>query len=435
MKKVKKVLAMALATTLIVSTTLLSGCSKDTAAEKVTIDVFQFKVEAKDAIEKAAKEYEKTHEGVTINIQTVGGGDDYGSALKAKFQSGEEPTIFNIGGPQDTVDWAEKLEDLTSADLTKQALDNTLGAVTKDGKVYGFPLALEGYGFIYNKDIFTKAGLDVTKIKTFAELEAAVKTLDSKKKDLGIDSVFTLPGKETWVTGLHTSNLAFANEFKNGTEAFNAKEISFKYADQLKKILDIQVNYGLKPDGTNGSINGVDYSTQVEKQFSLGKCAMIQQGNWVYGSVSGIDAKLAENIGILPIPVDGIKEDCIPVGVPMYWGVNKTKTDAEKKAAKDFLNWLYTSDYGKKSIIADFKFVPAYKGYESDSLQPADPLAKQLAKYSSEGKTMPWVFMGYPTGWGQEKLGSSIQKYIAGEFTWEQVVTQAKADWKADRSK
>jgi len=435
MKKVKKILAMALATTLIASTTLLAGCSSDGegSSGKVTIDIFQFKVEAKDAIEKAAKEYEKTHEGVTINIETVGGGTNYNPALKAKFQSGDEPTIFNIGGPQDAVDWEESLEDLTNADLTKQALDNTLGAVTKGGKIYGLPVGLEGYGFIYNKEIFTKAGLDATKIKSYADLEAACKTLDSKKADLGIESVFTLPAKEKWVTGLHASNLAFCNEFKDGTEAFNAKEITFKYADQYKKILDIQLKYALKPDGTNGSVNGVDYSTQVEKQFSLGKCAMIQQGNWVYGSVEAIDANLAKNIGLLPIPIDGVKEDCIPVGVPMYWSVNSKKTDAEKTAAKDFLNWLYTSDYGKKSIIEDFKFVPAYKGFESDSLQPSDPLAKQLAKYSSEGKTMPWVFMGYPTGWGQEKLGGSIQKYISGEFTWEQVVTQAKADWKEAR--
>jgi raffinose/stachyose/melibiose transport system substrate-binding protein len=436
MKKVKKVLAMALATTVIASTTLLAGCGSSGnggSSEKVTVDVFQFKVEAKDALEKAATEYEKNHENVTINIQTVGGGDDYGSALKAKFQSGEEPTIYNIGGPQDTLDWKEKLEDLTSADLTKQALDNTLGAVTKDGKVYGFPFALEGYGFIYNKDIFTKAGIDAAKIKTYADLEAAVKTLDSKKADLGLDSVFALPGKEKWVTGLHSSNLAFSNEFKDGTEAFNAKEISFKYADQLKKIIDIQLNYALMPDGTKASVNGVDYSTQVEKEFSLGKVAMIQQGNWVYGSVSGIDAKLSENIGILPIPVDGVKEDCLPVGVPMYWAVNSTKTDAEKTAAKDFLNWLYTSDAGKKMIIQDFKFIPAYKGYDSAELQPADPLAKTIAKYSSEGKTMPWVFMGYPTGWGEEKLGGAIQKYISGEITWEQLVTDTKASWKDAR--
>ena len=432
MKKIKKIVALAVSVVVMASFTAFSGC-KDSGGDKTVVDVFQFKVEARKAIEKAAKEYEKTHDNVEINIKTIGGGDDYGSALRAEFQSGKKPAIYNIGGPQDTVDWMEHLEDLTDSDLTSKALDNTLGAVTKDGKVYGYPLALEGYGFIYNKEIFKKAGINPEDINTFAKLEEATKTLDSKKKDLGIDSVFVLPGKEKWVTGLHTSNVAFSNEFADGTEAFNAKEIQFKYADQLKKLLDLQVKYGYKPDGSDASINGVDYSTQVEKQFSLGKAAMIQQGNWVYGSIEGIDKNLASNIGILPISLDGVKEGCVPVGVPMYWAVNSDKSKKVKEAAKDFLDWLYTSDKGKKMIIEDFNFIPAYSGFESEDLQPQDPLAKDIAKYAQEGKTMPWVFMGYPTGYGENKLGASFQKYFAGELTWDDVVKQAKADWATDR--
>ncbi len=439
MKNVRRVLAMSLMA--VVGASALVGCGGESSSSggstsskgKVEVSIFQYKVEQKDAFEKAAEQYEKSHDGVSIDIKTVGGGDDYGSALKAQFQSGSEPTIYNIGGPQDVQDWTGKLEDLTNDDLTKQAVDNTLGAVTVDGKVYGYPLTLEGYGFIYNKAIFEKAGIDASKIVTFADLESAVKTLDSKKKELGLDSVFCLPAKEQWVIGLHTSNLAFANEFASGTDAFNAKEIEFKYADQLKKILDIQADYGLQPDGTKSSVNGVDYSTQVEKEFSLGKVAMIQQGNWIYGSVAGIDEELAKNIGMIPIPVDGVAEGKLPVGVPMYWGVNSNKSDAEKKAAKDFLNWLYTSDEGKKIIIEDCGFIPAYKGYDSDALQPTDPLAKAVSQYAADGKTLPWVFMGYPTGFGETQLGAGMQSYFAGEKTWDQVVEQAKADWKADR--
>ena len=104
-----------------------------------------------------------------------------------------------------------------------------------------------------------------------------------------------------------------------------------------------------------------------------------------------------------------------------------------KKAAKDFLNWLYTSDEGKKIIIEDCGFIPAYKGYDSDALQPTDPLAKTVSKYAAEGNTLPWVFMGYPTGFGETQLGAGIQSYFAGEKTWDEVVKQAKEDWKTDR--
>jgi raffinose/stachyose/melibiose transport system substrate-binding protein len=417
---------------LIVSALMLVGCgSKETgqAVDKVTVDIFQFKVEAKDALESAVAEYMKENPNVKINVQTVGGGDDYGAALKSKFASGQEPAIMNVGGLQDVQDWIEKLEDLADQPWVDQAFNGTLEAVMVDGKIYGMPYTQEGYGFIYNKSIFEKAGIDADSIKSFDALQAAVKKLDAKKDELGLKAVIAFPAKETWVTGLHLSNVAFANEFSDVVETFNAKTIDFKYADALKKLVDLQADYGYKPDGTKGSLNAVDYSTQVEELFSLEQVAIIQQGNWAYGSIAGIDEEVAKNTGLLPIPLADAKEDSIPVGIPMYWAINNGKNEAVKDAAKDFLNWLYTSEKGKKMIIHDFKFIPPFKGYEGEDLEPTDPLAKDILRYSNEGRTMPWVFMGYPTGWGMDRLGADIQGYLSGDLTWNQLVENAKATW------
>lgn len=396
---------------------------------KVTVDIFQFKVEAKDALEKAAKEYMAKNPNVTISVQTVGGGSDYGAALRNQFASGKEPAIFNIGGRQDAKDWLAKLEDLSSVNVTTQAFSGTLDSVTIDGKVLAIPFNQEGYGLIVNKAVLEKAGINVDSLKSYKALEDAIKLLDSKKSELGLDAVIAYPTKETWVTGLHTSNVAIGQEFKSVVEAFDAPELKFTYAPQLKKIIDLQVKYGYKPSGDVKSMNSVDYATQVEKEFSMGKVAMIQQGNWAYGSIEGIDLELAKNITIIPLSLEGGKEDSIPVGVPNYWAINKDKDDNTKAAAKAFLDWLYTSPEGKKMIIEDFKFIPAYKGYEVAELQPKDPLAAAILKYSQEGKTTPWVFMGYPTGWGMDKLGANIQKYVAGEMPWDKLVEEAKTTW------
>jgi len=415
---------------------LLTGCgnadksgSKEDSKGNVTIDVFQFKVEFKKQFENVAKEYEKEHKGVKINITTVGGGEDYGAALKSKFASGKEPAIYNIGGPQDVEDWQKKLADLSDTEASKAALKGTLDGVTKDGKVLGLPYNQEGYGFIYNKAVFEKAGIDPKSIKSYADLENAVKTLDSKKKDLGLEAVFALPGKETWVTGLHLSNTFLAPEFDNNVlKAFNAKKIDFKYGDAFKKVLDLQNDYSVQPTVS------LDYSKQVEELFSLQKVAIIQQGNWVYGSIAGIDQKFADNgIGILPIPVEGYKEDAIPVGIPMYWGVNSNKDKNTVAEAKKFLDWLYTSDKGKETVINDFKFIPAYDGYDASKI--SDPLSKEIYQYAQDGKTIGWAFMGYPTGWGQNELGVQIQKYLSKEAKWEDVVKTTQAAWEKSRNK
>lgn len=447
MKKVKKEV-VALACTLSLAVGIIVGCgSKALGAmigyksegvdkkENVIIDIFQFKVEVKDALEKAAEEYSKENPNVKINIQTIGGGEDYSAVLKLKFALDEGPTIYNIGGIPDAIEWKENLEDLSKEPWVNKAFKDILEAVNIDGKIVGMPFNQEGYGLIYNKNIFAKAGIDPVSIKTYTDLEKAFAILDSKKKELGLDAVIALPGKETWVTGLHLSNIAFANEFSSVKQAFEAKTIDFKYNEELKKLLDLQIKYAVKPGGSNKSINNVNYFEQVEKYFSKGKVAMIQQGNWAYGSIKDIDEELAKNIGILPMSLEGVKEGCIPVGVPMYWAINSNKDDATKTAAKAFLNWLYTSDKGKEMIIKDFNFIPAFKGYETDELKPYDPLSQDVLKYANEGKTMPWVFMGYPTGWGMKKLGFDIQKYIAGDMTWDKLVENAKRTWAEARNK
>lgn len=434
--KVKKIFPAFLSLGLLLSAGL-AGCSSSDEKtsgtgdsgkkEAVTVDIFQFKVEFKDQFEDLAKAYEEENEGVTINITTVGGGEDYGAALKSKFASGNEPTIYNVGGPQDVADWQEKLADLSDTKAAKAALNGTLEGVTKDGKILGLPYNQEGYGFIYNKAIFEKAGIDPKSITSFKALEEAVKTLDSKKKDLGLTSVFALPAKETWVTGLHLSNVFLAPEFdQNVIKAFEAKEVTFEHGDAFKKILDLQNEYSKQPTVS------LDYSQQVEELFSTGKAAIIQQGNWVSGSIAGIDEELATSgVGILPIPVEGYKEDSIPVGVPMYWAVNSNKDDNEVAAAKEFLDWMYTSETGKTAVVEDFKFIPAYDGFDAGKI--SDPLAKEIYQYSQDGKTLAWTFMGYPTGWGMEKLGVNIQKYVSGEMSWDDLVKESSKAWQDAR--
>lgn len=403
------------------------------AMEKAEVDIFQFKVEIAKELENAAAAYMAENPNVKINIQTVGGGDDYGAALKAKFQSGSEPDIYNVGGPQDVEDWMGKLEDLSDEPWVDQALEGILSGATVDGKVYALPFNIEGYGFVYNKAIFADAGIDAAAINDFASLEEAVMTLDKKIKagDLEekyplLEAVFDYPAKETWVTGLHASNAAISQELTSSLDAFAAKEFEFKYADAYKALIDIQADYS-PSSAKKGNLNAVDYATQVDEGIAIERVAIIQQGNWVYGGVNAIDENVAANLGFLPFPVKGVKEDSIPVGVPMHWAVNSNSSDAERTAAKDFLNWLYTSDQGKDYVVNKFFFIPPLKGYEG--FEPKDPLGQDITRFANEGRTMPWVFMGYPTGWGMEVLGTEIQKYLAGDVTWDELVETSVAKW------
>ncbi len=199
-----------------------------------------------------------------------------------------------------------------------------------------------------------------------------------------------------------------------------------KYNKEFKEYIDLQQKYSVQPT------TSLDYSKQMEELFSNGKVALSQQGNWVYGTIDEIDPEFAEtNVGILPVPIDGVSEQKLPVGVPNYWAFNKNSSDKEQEEAKKFIDWLYTSEQGKKTVIEDFKFIPAYNGYDADKI--ADPLSKEVYDYSSKGNTTGWVFMGYPTDWGMNVLGAGIQKYVSDEATWEELMKEVKTSWDDSR--
>ncbi|MEH7112928.1 ABC transporter substrate-binding protein [Neobacillus niacini] len=418
--------------TLLASSLVLGGCAssssseKEDSGDKVTVDVFQFKVEFKKQFEDLVKKYEDENPDVDINVKTVGGGNDYGASLKSAFSAGDEPDIFNVGGPSDVEDYREWLADLSETKSASAALEGTLDSVKEGEEVLGLPFNQEGYGYIYNKKVFKDAGIDPATLKTYEDLEKAVKTLDSKKKELGLDAVFALAAKETWVIGNHLANVYMAPDFNHSVlEAFNAKSAPFTKSEELKRMLDLQAKYSVQP------VLSLDYSQQVEQLFSLGKVAMIQQGNWTYNSILDIDPEHAEkNIGMIPIPVEGF-EGKLPVGVPMYWAVNKKSDEKVVQASKDFLDWMYTSDAGKTAVMEDFKFIPAYEGY--DTAKIADPLSQEIYKYSSEGNTIGWVFLGSPIGWQEEVLAVNMQKYLSGESSWEEAIKTAQESWEKSR--
>ncbi len=443
MKKIKPALALIMSTIIALSATSCGSSDSPTSetnangegSEPVTINILQFKVEIDEQRKSAIEIYEAQNPNVTINVETVGGSEAYGEALKSSFSN--ETTIFNVGGPQDVQDWTPHLEDLSDQPWVAHAAQGTLEGVTVGDKVYGLPYSIEGYGLVYNKAIFEACGLNGDEIDTYSELEEAfaiiqteINTGELADQFPNLVAVTELPAKETWVTGLHASNAFLNQDFNSSLDAFVAETLDFTYSDAFKKYIDLLADYSPSRDDKS-KLNDVDYTTQVVNGLAAGRVAVIQQGNWIYGDVASVDPNIAENLGILPIPVQGVVEDSIPIGVPMYWAINKDAPDAAKQEAKNFLNWLYQSDEGKNIIVNDFNFIPPFTNY--DGVEPQDSLGRAVKKYSDSGKTTPWVFMGYPTDWGQNVLGTKIQGYLDGTATWDQVISESQKAWTETR--
>lgn len=408
----------------------LVGCGSSGADASdegtVTLEVFNIKTETAEKMDDLVAAFEETHENIDVNMTTVGGGTDATAALQSKFSSGDEPDIFMLGGLADAQTWEHKLADLGDTDLAKNAIEGTLEGAILNDTVLGVPMNIEGYGWLVNTEIFEKAGIELESIQSFADFENAVKTIDSKKSELGLDGVFAVSGGETWVSSQFSSNF-IAPEFNNSlNETYEAKELELTYADQMKQYADLAIEYNAGP------LESMDYSTSVEELFASEKVAIVHQGNWIVPTLNSLDESFAkEKLSIIPMFVENETEGKIVAGPAWYWAVNKDKDQEVIDASIEFLTWMYTDEEAMDSIINDFEFIPAYTNFSSDAI--TDPLSNEIYTYLSEGNTVPWVHNSYPDGYGQNAFGVNLQAYAAGEISWDEFVTTLKTTWNEER--
>ncbi|MDZ5783330.1 ABC transporter substrate-binding protein [Marinococcus luteus] len=407
----------------------LGGCSFESFGaddDRTEVEIMTGKVEINDAFEELAREYEEENPDVKIQITSVGGGSDYLGTLKSRFSSGDAPDVFSVAGPRELQQFDQYVKDLSDTESAETALDGSLEQVSEGEKVYGLPFNYEGYGLIYNKRIFEEAGVNADEIQSYEDLEAAVQTMDSQKEELGIDGVFAFPGKEGWVIGGDLANAYLSPEFdESGTKAYEAETVDFEREDEYQRMFDLQAENSITP------VLSMSYAQQVEEYFAQGDAAIIQQGNWVYPSLAQADEEFAnEDIGMMPIPVEG-HEGEIPVGVPNYWAVNKDNDDQSTQEAEAFLDWMNNSEAGKDAVMNDFNFVPAYEGY--DTSQISDPLSQQVNESIENDETLNWIKLSFPNAW-DGFIGSQMQRYLSGDYTWDEAIEASKEEWKEERA-
>ncbi|WP_454192497.1 ABC transporter substrate-binding protein [Paenibacillus sp. Marseille-Q7038] len=403
----------------------LSSCGRDIVSQKeakplvaektITLEILNPKVEIATEFEQMADVYEKENPNVKLEIVTYGGGASYLDELRARFAADEGPDIFPNGGYEEAKAWKRYLEDLSDQPWVKQAYDKALEPMTMDGKIYGMPINFEGYGFIYNKDLFAEAKID-TLPTTFTELKKAAEKLQAK----GI-TPFTVGYADNWFFILML-NIAFAQQdnpdafiqaLNEGTETIRGnKEIK-----DVIRMLDLTMEYG------NPDYETIDYNTEVER-FATGKSAMLKQGNWVESKIKEISPNI--NIGFIPMSInDHAKNDALPIGISNNWAVNKLSSTEEKKEAKKFLNWMVSSEQGKKFMKEQFHYISAFKNIETDR---SEPLVKDLTRYVEDKKTLSWNWFKFPEQ-TRDEFGYAMQAYVRKQISGDQLLDELQSSW------
>ncbi|MBQ2904089.1 MAG: ABC transporter substrate-binding protein [Clostridia bacterium] len=415
------------------------------AASVKTIRFLNFKPEIADIYNRISSEYEK-ETGVKLIVETAASGT-YESTLTARMATSEAPTIFQINGPIGYASWAEYCADLSGTELYKHLTDKSL-AIKSDGGVYGIPYVVEGYGIIYNKKILDsyfalpekatdiKSADDIT---SFSALKAVVEDMQKNKEKLGIDGVFastSLRTGEDWRWQTHLLNIPLTFEFTDKNIDLSGedyKEIDFRYSENFKNIFDLYINNSVTDKKQLGTVD----VTASMAEFALGKCAMVQNGNWGASQILGVTGNkvAAEDIKFLPIytGVDGEEKTGICIGTENFICINAKASKDEQKAAADFLYWLFSSEKGKKFVTDELGFIAPFDTFtEADA--PDDPLAREVARWMKREDitNIPWNFTLFPSVQFKDSFGAALLRYAQGTMKWDEVKKLAIEEWKSE---
>lgn len=328
-----------------------------------------------------ARRFESTHPGVKVEIQYLEN-ESYKKKLTTLLQSSDRPNIlYSWGGGvlRDQIK-AGVLEDLTpsmDASWRERFLPAALQTYTVNGKVYGVPLLMSQVGFFYNKDLFAKAGVDATAIKTWDDLLGAVERL----KDAGITPIVA-GGADKWPLHFYWSHLAiriggkpaFEAAMQGGGKGF-ADTTFVRAGEMFRQLAD------LKP--FQPGFLGTSYP-QSAGQFGDGKGAMMLMLNGVIGSMKANSANKQgipeDKLGWFPFPsVAGGKGDAgDTLGGMNGWLVTK----GSPKEAAEFLRFF--SEAQNQRVAAERGFyLPVVKGTQ-DAIK--NPLLRNLVENVDRSK-------------------------------------------------
>ena len=315
-----------------------------------------------NGLQKVGDAFEKVS-GVKVVVQHPEGAPD---KFQAAAGAGKGPDIFCW--PHDRVgEWAKSglIVPVQPPRRIRDEIEaSAWQAFTWRGKVWGYPLAIEAIGLIYNKAL----------VKTPPATWDEVFALDKALAPQGAKAILWPYAMSffSWSVIAGPGGYVFG---RNAQGEYDPADIGVNNAGALAgaQLLDRLVREGLMPRGARYS--------DMEAQFAAGKVAMMISGPWAWDNVK----KKRIDFGVGAVPALNGKPAKPFVGV---LGCMITAPSKIKDIAREFLENHLLRIEGLKTVSADVPLgTPANKTYYAELA--GDPNIRATMDNARAGEPIP----------------------------------------------
>lgn len=399
----------------------------DPSLSGTSITLLNSKAEIQVALEKMSAEYE-SRSGVHVEVMPVTDGDSPYTKVVSLYNSGNPPTM-SILDTTDVIALAdEKAADLTEEPWTAEAE----GYLTEvNGKIYSFPLCIEGRGIIYNRAVIEETlgePFDPSRITTLADFTGLLDRLVAA----GMERPLSL-AKEDWSLGAH--QLQYIYETYNGTSEgaqeaigqIKAGKLDLNDYPRMNEFLDafdVLKKYNVSAKDPLGA----DYD-EMAIDLADGKTAFWFNGTWAWPNLSEAGAENEDAYGFLPYFMNNDPDDFVnrkiqasPSKQVMLDG--QMASDKEQAAAREFLNWIVYSEIGQQMLVKTCSIIPPF---QNNPYEPGDPLSRDIYAKVHEDAAFNASAIVPNDHWAV--LGAAMQKYLADRSGRQELINSIQAYW------
>lgn len=292
-----------------------------------------------EVVEQLSKEFNESQSNYKIMPVFKG---TYGETLNAgiaAFRAKQPPAIIQVFDAGSGVMMGAQGAIVPVADVLEKGgykfnkADYLPGIVAyyskPDGTMLSFPYNSSSPILYYNKDIFTKAGLNADNPpKTWPEVfEAAKKIKSSGAAPCGFTS--------TWLTWIQTENFAAWNNLSYGSNENGLASTDVKLAFNAEPF--VKHFHAIADLAKDGTFRYGGRTSEAKQLFTSSECGILTESSGGLGDI----VKSGMNYGIGQLPYyegEGRPQNTIPGGASLW--VFGGKSDDEYKGTAEFFHFL-----------------------------------------------------------------------------------------------
>ncbi|MDO5561761.1 MAG: extracellular solute-binding protein, partial [bacterium] len=281
--------------------------------------------EPSDTLSRVLREFEASNPGISVNYskQSI---DGYRERLQTAIATANGPDLFRYHAS-----WQgylnENLATLPSSVMSATQFATSFYPVAAEqltdteGNIKGIPLMYDSLALLYNKDMYTEAGLEVPKTWTQFSQNARKLTKYEKNGYIAVSGA---------AFGL-ADNVDFASDIIGMLAVQSGADLSQPSSAIIADVLTFYTNF-YNSESQRVWDTTFDNSTMA---FARGETAMIFAPSWLIHDILAINPNL--NIGVASVPQLNTDN---PVEWATYWTEGVNNNSPRKEAAWKLLEYL-----------------------------------------------------------------------------------------------